>query len=174
VEVEVPGYGEIFGDIAWGGNWFFLIEAGDLVEVTCSNLETLTRFCSAVRTALQENGITGDDGGEIDHIEVFGPPTDPELADSKNFVLCPGKAYDRSPCGTGTSAKLACLAEDRVIQPGDTWRQAGILDSVFEGSYEPNPEGGVIPTISGRAYITGESKLILHPDDPFCHGISGG
>ena len=123
-----------------------------------------------MRDALEANGITGAEGGEIDHIEVFGPPVN-AAADSKNFVLCPGREYDRSPCGTGTSAKLACLHAAGKLQPGQSWRQAGILDTVFEGSVQEAPEGGVIPTVKGRAFVTAENDLILHSNDPFAAGI---
>lgn len=171
VPVEVPGYGEVRGDIAWGGNWFFLIEAGSLIDVGFENLNALTDFTCAVRESLDSAGITGEDGGEIDHIEVFGPPANAAEADSKNFVLCPGRAYDRSPCGTGTSAKLACLHADGKLKPGGTWRQAGILDTVFEGSVEEVPDGGIIPTVKGSAYITAESELLIDKQDPFRFGI---
>ena len=170
VPVEVPGWGTVHGDVAWGGNWFFLIEAGDMIVVDFSNLDRLTDFTCAVRKALEANGITGEDGGEIDHIEVFGPPANDE-ADSKNFVLCPGREFDRSPCGTGTSAKLACLHADGKLHPGQTWRQAGILDTIFEGAVQEAPEGGVVPTVKGHAFVTAESELVIHPADPFRHGI---
>jgi 4-hydroxyproline epimerase len=170
VSVEVPDWGTVQGDVAWGGNWFFLIEAGDAIKVDFSNLDQLTDFTCAVRRALEANSITGEDGGEIDHIEVFGPPANEE-ADSKNFVLCPGLAYDRSPCGTGTSAKLACLHAADKLQPGQVWRQAGILDTIFEGTVEEAPKGGVFPTVRGRAFVTAEAQMIVHPDDPFAHGI---
>ena len=170
VSVEVPGWGAVHGDVAWGGNWFFLIEAPDIIEVNFGNLPQLTDFTCAVRDALNANGITGADKGEIDHIEVFGPPTDNQ-ADSKNFVLCPGREYDRSPCGTGTSAKLACLHASGKLQPGQIWRQAGILDTLFEGSVEEVPEGGVIPTVKGRAFVTAQAELYIQPSDPFAHGI---
>jgi len=168
-EVEVPGWGTVRGDIAWGGNWFFLIEnQGPAVDF--ANLEALTDFTWAVRKALGENGITGDNGMEIDHIEVFGP-VDPSLADRRNFVLCPGKAYDRSPCGTGTSAKLACLHAEGKLKPGETWRQASILDTVFQGRVEELPDGKVIPRVSGRAWVNGTSTYLINPSDPFRHGI---
>ena len=170
VEVEVPEWGTIRGDIAWGGNWFFLIEyQGPAVEL--ENLEILTDFTWAVRQALEEQGLTGADGMEIDHIESFGPPSDPALADSRNFVLCPGKAYDRSPCGTGTSAKLACLHAAGLLKPGEIWRQASILDTVFEGRVEELPEGKVLPFVKGRAWVNGESVYYFDPSDPFRHGI---
>ncbi len=170
VTVEVPGWGAVKGDIAWGGNWFFLInEQGP--EVCFARLGELTDFTWSVRTALARHGITGGQGMEIDHIESFGPPADPALADSRNFVLCPGRAYDRSPCGTGTSAKLACLHAAGKLKPGQLWRQAGILDTVFTGSVEELPDGKVLPRVSGRAWVNGESTYIFHPDDPFRHGI---
>ncbi|MFY9253672.1 MAG: 4-hydroxyproline epimerase [Fuerstiella sp.] len=183
VTVEVPGYGSVSGDVAWGGNWFFLI-ADHGQELTLANCRQLTDFTDAVRAALESNGITGTDGGLIDHIELFSPPNDPSVADSTNFVLCPGSAYDRSPCGTGTSAKLACLAADGKLQPGQTWRQGSIIGSVFEGRFEVASEEiartteyattdvVVIPTVTGSAWITAETELILHPTDPFRAGIT--
>ncbi len=170
VAVEVPEYGIVRGDIAWGGNWFFLIEDQG-PEVGFGKLEELTAFTWAVRQALGEQGITGAEGMEIDHIETFGPPADPSAADSRNFVLCPGKAYDRSPCGTGTSAKLACLHAAGKLEPGGIWRQAGILDTVFEGSVEDLPGGKVLPRVTGRAWVNGESVYYFDPSDPFRHGI---
>lgn len=173
VEVEVPGYGRVRGDVAWGGNWFFLAEAPDGLPVHFRRIGELTDFAWAVRGALEAAGVTGNGGGEIDHVEVFGPPGDPAEADSRNFVLCPGREYDRSPCGTGTSAKLACLAADGKLAPGEEWRQAGILDSVFTGTIEPAPgaEDGVIPSVTGSAYVTGEAELLIAPGDPFALGI---
>jgi 4-hydroxyproline epimerase len=170
VPVEVPGHGTVKGDIAWGGNWFFLID-NQGPRVDFKNLEALTEFTWLVRQELGKQGITGDNGMEIDHIEAFGPPTDPALADSRNFVLCPGKAYDRSPCGTGTSAKLACLHAAGKLKPGQVWRQASILDTVFEGEVEELPDGKVIPTVSGRAWVNGEATYLFNPADPFRNGI---
>ena len=170
VAVDVPGWGTVRGDIAWSGNWFFLI-AGQGPAVSFENLEALTSFTCLVRDELGKQGITGDNGMEIDHIEVFGPPADPALADSRNFVLCPGKAYDRSPCGTGTSAKLACLHADGKLAPGQVWRQASILDTLFHGSIEVLPDGKIIPRVTGRAWVNGESRYIFNPSDPFRHGI---
>ncbi len=174
VDLTIPGYGSVRGDVAWGGNWFFLTEAPENLPVESGCLEELTEFAWAIRQELERAGITGDNGEEIDHIEIFGPPTDPEIADSKNFVLCPGKAYDRSPCGTGTSAKLACLAADGKLEPGHTWRQAGILDSVFSGSVESAPQGedGILPTVTGQAYLTSEADLIFDPADPLVSSVS--
>ena len=170
VAVEVPGWGVVTGDIAWGGNWFFLID-GQGPPVRLAERDALTRFTAAVRAALAESGITGADGGEIDHIEVFGPPHNLH-EDSRNFVLCPGLAYDRSPCGTGTSAKLACLHAAGKLAPGARWRQGGIVGSVFTGTCEPLPDGKVLPTIRGRAWVTAESVLLFHHDDPFRAGIA--
>ncbi|WP_201276817.1 proline racemase family protein [Microbulbifer sp. ALW1] len=175
VPVYVEGVGGFSGDIAWGGNWFFLI-SNHGQHVSVDNTDQLTEFCWRVRQALREQGICGANGEEIDHIELFAPPSDPAVADSRNFVLCPGKAYDRSPCGTGTSAKLACLYSDGTITPGQTWRQESIIGSVFEGSVQPvsgagAARGEVIPTITGSAYISAESTIIFDPEDPFAHGF---
>ena len=170
VPVEVSGWGTVHGDIAWGGNWFFLID-GQGPPVDFANLEELTNFTWLVRQELGKQGITGDDCMEINHIEVFGPPSNSLLADSRNFVLCPGKAYDRSPCGTGTSAKLACLHASGKLKPGEIWRQAGILDTIFQGSIELLPDDKILPRISGRAWVIGESHYFFHPSDPFRYGI---
>ncbi|GLX15818.1 4-hydroxyproline 2-epimerase [Pseudomonas straminea] len=166
VELQVPGYDLVRGDIAWGGNWFFLI-ADHGQRIAGDNVEALTAYTYAVQKALEDQGIRGEDGGLIDHIELFA---DDDKADSRNFVLCPGKAYDRSPCGTGTSAKLACLAADGKLQPGETWRQASVIGSLFEGSYQWQGDK-VIPTIRGRAHISAEATLLLDADDPFAWGI---
>jgi 4-hydroxyproline epimerase len=168
VEVNVPGHGRVKGDVAWGGNWFYLIRDHEM-QLRLSNIEALTGFTWAVRRALRESGITGADGQEIDHIELFGPPQSAE-ADSKNFVLCPGKAYDRSPCGTGTSAKLACLYADGKISEGQIWRQESIIGSVFEGTVKVR-DGKVYPSIKGSAFVNAEAELLLDPRDPLCMGI---
>jgi 4-hydroxyproline epimerase len=168
VAVQVEGTGPIRGDVAWGGNWFFLVaEHGQVLKP--SNVNRLTDFTWRIRQALVREGVTGAGGGEIDHIELFGPPTDPS-AHSRNFVLCPGGAYDRSPCGTGTSAKLACLVADGKLRPGEVWRQQSIVGSVFEGSVRL-VDGKVIPRITGSAYVTAEATLLLDPRDPFRTGI---
>jgi 4-hydroxyproline epimerase len=171
VGVDVPGYGRVHGDVAWGGNWFFLVRDHEAMELTLQNVDELTAFTWAIRQALRENGVAGDDGREIDHVELFGPSRLPGV-DSKNFVLCPGKAYDRSPCGTGTSAKLACLFAEGKIRPGQTWKQESIVGSVFEGSLTVR-NGKVYPSIKGSAFVNAESELVLDPRDPFCMGIRG-
>ncbi len=168
VEVEVSRHGVVRGDIAWGGNWFFLVgEHGQVVEPW--RVEELTDFTWRIGQGLTRQGITGENGAAIDHIELFGPPTRSDT-DSKNFVLCPGKAYDRSPCGTGTSAKLACLAAEGKLRPGEVWRQESIIGSVFEGSYRLE-EGRIVPRIKGSAYVTAEATLLIDPLDPFGLGI---
>lgn len=168
--VDVPGYGAIRGDIAWGGNWFFLV-ASHRETITVQNTERLTEVTWKIRQALEANGTTGANGGLIDHIELFGPASDP-TNHSRNFVLCPGKAYDRSPCGTGTSAKLACLFADGKLKPGEVWRQESITGSVFEGTIEPGEElGVVISSITGEAFVTAEATLLIDPADPLKDGI---
>ena len=167
VQVQVPGIGTVTGDIAWGGNWFFLIsDHGQRVQ--SDNLDALTQYTWAVRQALGAQGITGADGAEIDHIELFAQD---DSADSRNFVLCPGKAYDRSPCGTGTSAKLACLAADGKLAPGAIWRQASVIGSQFEASYQNGTDGRILPTIRGRAHLSADAQLLIEATDPFAWGI---
>lgn len=168
VSVEVPGYGNVRGDVAWGGNWFFLTEQAP-VSIEFAQIGPLTAYTEAIRRTLEAQHVTGTDGALIDHIEVNTAPGDGQ-ADARNFVLCPGLAYDRSPCGTGTSAKLACLAADGKLKPGETWRQMGILGTVFTASYTPGSRG-ILPSITGNAFITGEATLLLDPTDPFVWGI---
>ncbi|HEX3150596.1 MAG TPA: proline racemase family protein [Gemmataceae bacterium] len=168
VAVEVPGIGKVFGDVAWGGNWFFLT-GGHGLELDLNNVDRLTDYTWRIRQELVRQSITGADGAEIDHIELTGPPHDAQNH-GRNFVLCPGKAYDRSPCGTGTSAKLACLHADGKIKPGDVWRQESVVGSVFEGSVRI-VDGQVLPSITGSAYVTAEATLILDPTDPFRTGF---
>lgn len=168
VEVQVPGIGTVTGDVAWGGNWFFLIEHHDQT-LNLANVEALTDYTWRVRQALTDSNITGTYGQEIDHIELFAPSDTPGVH-SRNFVLCPGKAYDRSPCGTGTSAKLACLYADGKLKEGETWHQESIVGSLFAGKVRPS-DTQIIPTITGRAHINAESTLIFSQDDPFCWGI---
>ena len=168
VPVELPGHGTVHGDVAWGGNWFFLVsEHGQ--RVASDNLAALTGYTAALRRALAAQGITGAGGAEIDHIELFAD--DSEGADSRSFVLCPGNAYDRSPCGTGTSAKIACLAADGKLAPGEVWTQASVIGSRFEASYEMADGKVIIPTLRGRAYISAEATLLIEEDDPFGWGI---
>ncbi|MDE3152752.1 MAG: proline racemase family protein [Gemmatimonadota bacterium] len=167
VSVHVPGLGTVRGDVAWGGNWFFLVDHGE-PALTADNIPELTRLTTRIRDALHAQGITGTDGAEIDHIELFGAPTVPG-ADSRNFVLCPGAAYDRSPCGTGTSAKLAVLHERGKLAPGQHWTQESITGSTFTGWLEQTG-GRLVPHIRGRAFVTGRSTLRFDPADPFRFG----
>lgn len=176
VEIHVPQLGLIRGDIAWGGNWFFLVsEHGQ--DIQASNVKQLTQVTMQIKQALLNANITGDNGEEIDHIELFADSDDTQV-DSKNFVLCPGSAYDR-PCGTGTSAKLACLSADNKLAPEQLWQQQSVVGSVFTGSYQyapklndaAYPEQTIIPTICGHAYVCAETTLIVQEDDPFKWGI---
>jgi 4-hydroxyproline epimerase len=168
VEVDVPGYGPVLGDVAWGGNWFFLTE-GAPCDLTLANVAPLTAYAKAVREALHWGRVTGSDGATIDHIEISGPPQRSENH-SRNFVLCPGGEYDRSPCGTGTSAKVACLVADGRLREGQVWRQEGILGTVFEARPE-QVKGELRPRIRGAAFLTGEGDLLIDPRDPFAEGI---
>jgi 4-hydroxyproline epimerase len=177
VSVTVPGHGSVTGDVAWGGNWFFLC-ADHGMPLESSRVGELTAFALQVRDALRQRGVTGLEGAEIDHVELFGPAVDPRN-DARNFVLCPGGAYDRSPCGTGTSAKLACLADDGKLAPGAPWRQESVIGSVFTGRYTrptkvlPDaPANAVLPLIHGRAHVTLDANLIFDPADAFAWGLT--
>jgi 4-hydroxyproline epimerase len=168
VTVDVPGIGGVTGDVAWGGNWFFLVRT-PVWELSIQAVETLTDVSWRIRQAINAQGFP-----EVDHVELFGPPGCG--GHSRNFVLCPGKAYDRSPCGTGTSAKLACLAADGKLAEGEVWVQEGILGSAFEGEYrwEDRARGRVLPVVTGTAHVTAEATLLLKEEDPFQWGIRPG
>ena len=169
ISVMLPGHGTVTGDVAWGGNWFYLVENHDKV-LTYKHADELTEFAWNIRRALNSAGVTGEDGAEIDHIELFSHP-ESGGAHSTNFVLCPGKTYDRSPCGTGTSAKLACLYADGKLKAGEVWKQQGILGGVFESSFRAESDT-IIPSITGSAYVMAEGALLFDPNDPFRQGIS--
>ena len=163
--VDIPGHGKITGDVAWAGNWFFLT-ADHGQQLRHTDAASLTTFATRIRSAVNENGYP-----EVDHIELFGPAQ--SGGHSRNFVLCPGGAYDRSPCGTGTSAKLACLAAEGTLAEGDVWTQESIIGSKLTGTYRwlDRPTGKIAPTITGTAHITAETTLLLDDADPFCWGI---
>jgi 4-hydroxyproline epimerase len=169
VELDVPGLGRIAGDVAYGGNWFFLADAGGL-RLERENAAALLSATKAIRSALERAGITGDDGAPIDHVELFGPARRAD-ADARNFVLCPGAAYDRSPCGTGTSAKLAALYRRGRIAVGQRWLQEGIAGGVFEGCVRALEGDSVLPDIRGRAYVTAKATLRFDPADPYRFGL---
>lgn len=166
VRVKLDGVGVFVGDVAWGGNWFYLVNHPKTL-VGSASVKTLQELASRLRLAINEAGYP-----EVDHVELFGPPMNAD-SDSRNFVLCPGLEYDRSPCGTGTSAKLACLAADGKLKPGETWMQEGILGTCFRGSFQwiDESKGEVLPTITGQAFVTSEAKLIFGANDPFNNGI---
>jgi 4-hydroxyproline epimerase len=165
-KVDVPSLGKVTGDIAWGGNWFYLVERHD-PQLALTNADALTEYCWRVRQAVNAQGFP-----EIDHVELFGAPTVPG-ANSRNFVQCPGKAYDRSPCGTGTSAKLACLAADGKLAEGETWVQESIIGSTFSGKFRwlDRTAGKISPIITGTAFVNAEATQLLDDKDPFCWGI---
>lgn len=169
VPIDVPGYGQASGDIAWGGNWFFQQKQQSPIELSLCNLHELTAYAWRLRQTLAAQSVTGGSGAEIDHIELFSPPHNPS-AHSRNFVLCPGRAYDRSPCGTGTSAKMASLYSDGKLQPNELWIQESITGSIFEGHVDI-ADGEIIPFIKGSAFVTAEAELVIDERDPFCWGI---
>ena len=167
-EVDVPGLGRVTGDVAYGGNWFFIVHTDEPLRL--ARVGELTQRTEAIMASLDAQGITGADGARIDHIELSGPAERAD-ADSRNFVLCPGGAYDRSPCGTGTSARMAVLHARGRLEPGRRWRQESITGSLFTGWLEER-DGALVPHIQGRAWITGEATLAFAPDDPFRAGFT--
>ncbi|MBV9155080.1 MAG: proline racemase family protein [Acidobacteriaceae bacterium] len=169
VLIEIADHESVAGDVAWGGNWFFQAKAESSIELSLRNLEELTNYTWRIRQALARDRITGEHGAEIDHIELFSAPRNAR-AHSRNFVLCPGKSYDRSPCGTGTSAKMACLYADGKLNEHQPWIQESVTGSLFEGHIEI-VEGQIIPFIKGSAFVTAESDLVIDERDPFCWGI---
>jgi 4-hydroxyproline epimerase len=172
VAVDLPGGPRVHGDVAWGGNWFFLCSDHGLA-IEPAQIAALHARSTAIKHALHAAGITGAGGAEIDHIELLGPAADPRHH-GRSFVLCPGGAYDRSPCGTGTSAKLACLAADGALAPGERWMQESVIGSVFEACYQTTDiSGRIVPTITGRAWVTMDSTLVVDPADPFGWGMPG-
>jgi len=171
IALEVPGVGPVVGDVAYGGNWFFLTR-GEVERVEPRNLERLRTITLAIQRALASQGVTGKDGEAVDHVILYGPPRRPD-ADSRNYVLCPGGAYDRSPCGTGTSATMASLYARGELAPGQRFRQESITGSLFTGWLEER-DGELVPSIQGRAYITGRATLYFDPLDPFRKGLDLG
>ncbi len=170
VALDVPGYGRVHGDVAWGGNWFFLVDDHGLA-IERDNIPALMDCSVAIRRALDRAGIRGHDGGQIDHVELVADSPDAGV-DSRNFVLCPGLAYDRSPCGTGTSAKLACLAADGTLAPDAVWRQQSVIGSEFQACYRRIDAQNILPLISGRAHVVADSTLLFDPADPFAWGFA--
>jgi 4-hydroxyproline epimerase len=169
VEIDVPGLGRVTGDIAYGGNWFFLTELAGM-SLERDNVAALLRATIAIRAALASAGVTGDDGAPLEHIEVFGPPHRSD-ADARNFVLCPGAAYDRSPCGTGTSAKMAALHKRGLLPVDGRWIQESIVGSIFEGRLRAAAGEEIWPEICGRAYVTAKATLRFDSDDPYRYGL---
>lgn len=169
VVLSVDGLGTITGDIAWGGNWFFITR-----NLPCalkqSEIPRLLDATQRIRRALWDQGWTGEGGAWIDHIILLGPT---DRADARNFVLCPSGSYDRSPCGTGSSALLACLAEDGALRPGDEFLQESIIGSTYRLHYQPAAAGRIVPVIRGRAWVTAESELLFCKGDPYASGIGG-
>jgi proline racemase len=169
VRIEAPGIGAVHGDVSYGGNWFFLTEIPHLA-VSLANLDALLAATRAIRTALDDAGITGKDGARIDHIELTAPPSGPH-ADCRTFVLCPGGEYDRSPCGTGTSAKMATLFARGQLALGAPWRQESIAGGLFTGWLEADGDA-LVPLVRGSAFVTGEATLLFDPNDPLRTGFT--
>lgn len=169
VSIEIDKYGVFTGDLAYGGNWFFIVDPSP-IPVEVANIRVLTDLAIAIREACTAQGVTGENGENVDHVILQGQP-DTESVSSRNFVLCPDNEYDRSPCGTGSSARLACLAAAGVLAPGEEIVQQSIIGSTYNMSYQPGISGGVIPKLTGQAHVMAESRLIFAQNDPFRMGI---
>ena len=163
VTLEVPGIGTVVGDVAWGGNWFFLTRFDEL-DISLQKVSQLTDYAWRVRQAINAAGYP-----DVDHVELFGPAIQ-SGSHSRNFVLCPGRAYDRSPCGTGTSAKLACLAADGLLNEGEVWVQESVVGSTLSGKYRRQGDT-IVPTITGSAFVSAETTLLINQQDCFGWGI---
>jgi len=170
VAVHVPGHGVVHGDVAWGGNWFFICHDHGLA-ISMDRLQELTDFSMRLRSAYDAAGLRGDDGAPIDHVELSIDARDGgghrvgSGADARSFVLCPGAEWDRSPCGTGTSARVACLAAQGRLAPGATWVQESVLGTRFEATYE-RIGTDIVPTITGSAHVTFDGWIVIDPADP--------
>lgn len=169
VQVNVDGLGTVTGDVAYGGNWFFIVDPSP-IAIEMDNIRALSDAALAIRTATQAQGIGGDGGDPIDHV-IFQEASPKSSVHSRNFVFCPDGNYDRSPCGTGSSARLACLAADGLLKPDQEIIQESVIGSSYRMSYQPGDGGAVIPKITGQAHVMAESTLLFHDNDPYKNGI---
>ncbi len=169
VTVETTQYGPVTGDVAYGGNWFFILDPSP-IPVAPENIRALTDMTIAIREACIAQSVGGEGGEPVDHV-IFQDSSGTPDVHSRNFVLCPDDNYDRSPCGTGSSARLACLAADGLLAPGAEIVQHSVIGSPYRLSYQPGPNGGVIPTLTGQAHIMADSTLVFAVNDPFKQGI---
>lgn len=170
VTVDTAEYGQITGDVAYGGNWFFIVDPSP-IPVVPGNIRTLTDRAIAIREACLDQAIGGEAGEPVDHV-IFQGASDTPGVHSRNFVLCPDDNYDRSPCGTGSSARLACLAADGLLSPDTEIQQESIIGSPYTLSYQPGPKGGVVPALTGQAHIIADGQLYFAENDPFKLGVS--
>lgn len=182
VAISVPGHGKVLLDIAWGGNWFAFVHQDELgVRVEPSRLAELLDVARVVRAALADQGIVGvhpDTGetGAIDHVKIFSEEASEQAVAARALTLCPGASWDRSPCGTGTSAKLAILHARGKLSPGEEFCSRSIIGTEFRGTILAETEVGgrlaVIPQIEGSAWVTGKSQFVIEADDPLRGGLS--
>lgn len=180
VVVPVHGFGKVAADVAWGGNWFAFVEADQLgLVVERSHVPVLLQAAVAIREALVREGVRGrhpEHAAEaiIDHVKLFAPLDGAEPG-ARALTLCPGAAWDRSPCGTGTSAKLAVLHAKGELEPGRWFRSESVLGTAFRARIVRTATVGglpaVVPEIEGSAWITGFPTFVLDPDDPCRFGI---
>jgi 4-hydroxyproline epimerase len=180
LEIDCPGLGPLVVDVAYGGNFYCIVDPqknfSDLADVSVGDL---LRWSPALRRAMNERyEFIHPEKPEIrglSHIMWTGKPQ-ARGATARNAVFYGDKAIDRSPCGTGTSARMAQWAAKGKLQVGDTFIHESIIGSLFNGRVEAQAQvgnyDGIIPSIAGWARQTGLNTIFIDDRDPFAHGFS--
>ena len=175
-QVRLPISGtELSVDVVYGGNFFGLVNAADLgMELEPENLPALTSMALMLRTTLNSrlqlrHPLTGDKA-EVALIEFYAEQQPP-----KNVVIFGSGQIDRSPCGTGTCAKMALLHKNEKLLAGQRYTQQSILKTEFYGTIvettQVDSRPAIVPEITGQAFITGFHQFVIDPEDPFSHGF---
>jgi len=176
ISIDVPGYGEVKGDVAFGGNWFFYVNAKEIgVRVRSENVDALARAGIAIKNEFnKEFDLVHPTNPNISRkllaTSIIDIPVKNKNADQNNIVV-EGKWVDRSPCGTGTSGRMAVLFAKNKLGLNEDFVNESITGETFRGRLIGETKVGeypaVVPEITGNAYITGFNHIILDPDDPF-------
>jgi len=180
VKINVPEIGEITLDISFGGSFFAIVDAKQLgVKIVPENATKLKdiglKIRDIVNKEIEIQHPTLEHIKTVDLVEIYDEPTNPE-ATLKNVVIFGEGQVDRSPCGTGTSAKLATLYAKGKIKEGELFVYESIIGTMFKGRVVGTTKVGdfdaVIPEITGSAYITGFNTFVIDEDDPMKYGFS--
>jgi proline racemase len=179
VSVDVPEVGSVRGDVAFGGNWYFYVDATSLgIPLDASHLGQLRSLGAAIKAALTglfdlRHPLNSDIAASF--LGVSFVQRGPDERTQRNLVVEGPDFFDRSPCGTGTCGRLATLVARGELATGDTLRNDGLFGGHFLGTAVDTATVGdysaIIPEIEGSASITGYARFILEPDDPF--GMAG-